>query len=115
MRVEAVLALGIVGKAGSAGVDRRPEGQEADVRLNAVATLGKITDEATDAVKPLAAVLAGDRSPDVRVQAANVLGKFGVAAAPALPALEKAAKDDNANVREAATEALASVRAKGKQ
>ena len=45
------------------------------MRLNAVAAIGKLGPDAAAAIKPLADVLAGDKSPDVRIQAANVLAK----------------------------------------
>lgn len=60
----------------------------------------------------VAAMSAAMRNTDrrVRTTAARVLGKAGPAARPALPALEKAARDENASVRQAAAEALEKIR-----
>jgi HEAT repeat protein len=112
VRVEVVLALGILGKAGLPALLTALKDKEQDVRLNAVAAIGKIGPDATTAIKPLAGVLASDKSPDVRIQAANVLAKFGAEAKEALPALEAAAKDANNKVSTAATEALAEIKKK---
>lgn len=60
------------------------------VRLNAVSQLGRM--KARSAVDPLAATLAGDRSPVVREAAARALGLIG--SPQALPALQKAAQAD---------------------
>jgi HEAT repeat protein len=112
IRVEVVLALGIIGKAGVPGLILALKDKEQDVRLNAVATIGKVGPEAREAIKPLADVLATDKSPDVRIQAANVLAKYGAEAKIALPALELAAKDKNENVSTAASDALEQIKKK---
>jgi hypothetical protein len=60
------------------------------VRADSVAQLGRL--HATQAVDPLAATLAGDRSPAVRDAAARALGLIG--SPRALPALNRAAQAD---------------------
>ncbi len=115
VRVEVVLALGILGKPGVPALVRALKDKEQDVRLNAVAAIGKVGPEAKEAIKPLAEVITGDKSPNVRIQAANVLAKFGAEARAALPALEAAAKDKSENVSNAAREALESIQEKIKK
>jgi HEAT repeat protein len=61
------------------------------VRLDSVAQLGRL--KAYRAVDPLAATLAGDRSPAVREGAARALGLIG--SPKALPALQQAAQADS--------------------
>lgn len=60
------------------------------VRREAALQLGRL--RAAQAVDPLAATLAGDRSPTVREAAARALGMIG--SPQALPALERAAQAD---------------------
>lgn len=52
----------------------------------------------------------GDASPEKRARAARELANMGPAATSALPALERAAKDANAEVSAAAKQAIASIR-----
>jgi hypothetical protein len=59
-------------------------------RIDAVGQLGRLRQQR--AVDPLAATLAGDRSPAVREAAARALGLIG--APQALPALQRAAQID---------------------
>jgi hypothetical protein len=69
------------------------------VRADNVIQLGRLKAEA--AVDPLAATLAGDRSPTVRETAARALGLIG--SPRALPALEHAAQaDSDSQVRHSA-------------
>ncbi len=60
------------------------------VRADSAVQLGRL--HAMQAVDPLAATLAGDRSPAVREAAARALGLLG--SAQALPALQRAAQVD---------------------
>jgi hypothetical protein len=61
------------------------------VRADSVMHLGRL--RASQAVDPLAATLAGDRSPAVREAAARALGLIG--SPNAMPALQRAAQADN--------------------
>jgi HEAT repeat protein len=61
------------------------------VRSDSVMQLGRL--KATQAVDPLAATLAGDRSATVREAAARALGLIG--SPSAMPALQRAAQSDN--------------------
>ena len=54
----------------------------------------------------------GDKSPEKRARAANELANMGKAAASALPALERAAKDKDPKVSAAAKQAIAAIRKK---
>jgi len=76
---------------------------EEGVRLDAVTQLGRM--RAMRAIDPLAATLAGDKSPAVRVAAAHSLGL--IASPKALPALNRAIQSDpERDVRKAAEFAL---------
>ena len=69
------------------------------VRADSAVQLGRL--HAVQAVDPLAATLAGDRSPAVREAAARALGLLG--SAQALPALQRAAQvDGDRDVRRSA-------------
>jgi HEAT repeats len=73
------------------------------VRSDSVMQLGRL--KATQAIDPLAATLAGDRSATVREAAARALGLIG--SPNALPALQRAAQVDNdRDVRRSAQFAL---------
>lgn len=52
----------------------------------------------------------GDKSPEKRARAAKELANMGPAAKSALPALERAAKDQNKDVAAAARQAIAAIR-----
>jgi len=54
----------------------------------------------------------GDKSPEKRLRAANELANMGKAATSALPALERAAKDNDPRVASAAKDAIAAIRKK---
>jgi hypothetical protein len=80
------------------------------VRSECVIKLGKL--KATRAIDPLAATLAGDRSPVVRESAARALGLIG--SAQALPALQYAAQSDNdRDVRRSAQFAVDVIQSRG--
>jgi len=77
------------------------------VRVESVLQLGRL--RALQAIDPLAATLAGDRSPSVREAAARALGLIG--SPKALPALQHAAQvDADRDVRHSAEFALEVVR-----
>jgi HEAT repeat protein len=63
-------------------------------------------------VMPLLIEGLKDKNPQARRAAAYVLGQLGPAAKEGIPALNTALKDDNADVRQAATVALEKIRAK---
>lgn len=54
----------------------------------------------------------GDKSPEKRLRAAKELANMGSAAKSALPALERASKDENSQVSDAAKQAIAAIRRK---
>ena len=74
VRIEAVLALGIVGKAGVPGLITALKDKDADVRFQAVATIGKLGAEAKPAVKPLTERLDEGREQRGADEAAQMLG-----------------------------------------
>ena len=79
------------------------------VRTDTVLQLGRM--RATEAVDPLAATLAGDRSPFVREAAARALGLIG--SSKALPALQRAAQvDADRDVRHSAQFAMEVIQAR---
>jgi hypothetical protein len=79
------------------------------VRSESVMQLGRL--KATQAVDPLAATLAGDRSATVREAAARALGLIG--SPSALPALQRAAQvDSDRDVRRSAQFALEVIQAR---
>ena len=73
-----------------------------EVRQNAAVSLAYA---GTDAVEPLTNTLRG-ANHDARAAAAYALGQIGGPAAPATPALVKALKDDDKEVRRQASQAL---------
>jgi HEAT repeat protein len=79
------------------------------VRLDAVSQLGRL--KARRAVDPLAATLAGDKSPAVREAAAKALGLIG--SPSAMPALNRAIQADSSHdVRRTAQFSLEIIQAK---
>jgi len=104
------LAAAILGQCGQAAttellrcvVDKDPE-----VRLEAVAALGRMRDVC--AIKPLMGRL-GDSNRLVRAKAAWALGEIGPEARAGIPALEKALSDEQKEVGSAAAEALEKIR-----
>jgi HEAT repeat protein len=80
------------------------------VRSDSVIQLGRL--RARQAIDPLAATLAGDRSTSVREAAARALGLIG--SPQALPALERAAQGDaSPEVRHSAQFAVEVIQARG--
>jgi HEAT repeat protein len=96
----------------AAAYSRRPEidenlqllnAQNEKVRMDAVLNLGKM--KAKNAVDPVAATMAGDKSPQVRDAAARALGLIG--SPRALTALKYAAQaDSDRDVRHSAQFAI---------
>lgn len=74
------------------------------VRAQAALGLGRL-DPSREVIDALAGALQGDDHPAVRAAAATALGKLGDPSAR--PALERAKRDSDADVRSAATTALA--------
>jgi HEAT repeat protein len=86
--------------------------QDEAVRIQAANALAEdppLDDEVAPAA--LAAALT-DSSPYVRTGAARALGALGAKAEGAVPALEKAQKDKDGQVAQAATEALEKIKGK---
>ena len=102
---EAVIALGLMRKDGVPALKKALKDTSEDVRLNAVAMLGKLGGDAKDAVEAMAALLK-DPSTGVRAQAAKALGEMGGEAKAALPALKEAEKDKEEIVRKAVEDAI---------
>jgi HEAT repeat protein len=81
---------------------------DADVRRAAVAAIRLIQPQAKPSKELVQAIAADLKDPDdgVRLNAVRTLGKFGPAAAAALPALEPLLTDPDKDVRRAAGEAM---------
>ena len=81
---------------------------DGDVRRAAVAAIRLIQPQAKPSKELVAAITADLKDPDdgVRLNAVRTLGKFGPAAAAALPALEPLLTDPDKDVRRAAAEAM---------
>lgn len=84
------------------------EGEESQVRWNAVRTLGKIGPGAREAVPELIAALK-DRDDHVREHAAEALGDIGPEAREGVPALIEILKDPIARVRRDAARSLGQI------
>jgi HEAT repeat protein len=76
-----------------------------DKRLEVAIALGKMGEQAGDAVGPLTKLLA-DPDPDTRRVAAEALGRIGVKAGDAVGPLTKLLNDADPDTRRAAAEAL---------
>jgi HEAT repeat protein len=83
-----------------------------DMRYWAARELGKLSGQDAKAVVPALTEALGDPDEMVRMGAAYALGSLGRLAAPALPALQKAAKDRSQEVRAAANYAVKQIRGK---
>ena len=112
----AVYALGSIGPDAAAAEPALVElidGLDNSLSLISAWALIQIRGATADtANKVMPELLAGLKSslPQSRATAAEALGSLGKLAAGAAPQLERAAKDPNEQVREAATKALASIR-----
>jgi HEAT repeat protein len=82
---------------------------DAQVRVGAATALAAVGPEAVAAVPQLTSAL-GAGEAGLRRQAALALGKIGPGARAALPALEKLRRDETHIVRQAAEEAVRSIR-----
>lgn len=76
------------------------------VRKQIVIALAKISPESPDVAAVLVGALENDKYRYVRKEAAEALGSMKAAAKVALPALQRAVRDDHEVVREAAAKAL---------
>ena len=115
MRKAAVIALGIFGPAQK---DILPvlgnslaKDKEEDVRVQIVLTLKSLDPkkELRDLLPLLADVLKDDKSAAVRTGAAELIGRLGEYAKPALKTLIAALKDSDVGVRAAAADALGKI------
>lgn len=79
---------------------------DGNVRWNAVMAVGRIPTHAADAVPLLAERVQRDPDKFVRAVAADVLGRMGEAARPAIPALLVAVRDDDYLVQTSSARAL---------
>jgi HEAT repeat protein len=109
-RVVGARALGECGTAARPAVgplNRRLKDANAEVRIAAALALARIEPE-KQASTAVAALMGELKGPDVlqRVLAADALGEIGPGARDATAALRKAADDPEAEVRQAATDAL---------
>ena len=79
------------------------------IRARAIEGYSVLEGSAADAVPELIRLLDSTDSPQVRASAATALGRIGRGARSAIPALRKAAGDENAEVRKSALVALANI------
>jgi HEAT repeat protein len=82
--------------------------EDPDIRTRAICALDVQRDVPPDVIPVLTSAL-GDRSWAVRYWSAYLLGRAGAAARPAVPALRKALKDTDSDVRRAAAEAVRTI------
>jgi len=108
-----------LGKIGPTAAAAKPElsnllgSKDQSVAVVAAWALTKIDPQSPDvAGKAVPVLIAGlsDSRVESRQMSAETLGALKSAAKPAIPALEKAANDENQSVREAASEALRAIR-----
>ena len=85
--------------------------RDVKARLDYLETLDEAGLGAKLAIPSIAKVLSPSNAsdPDLRIRAAQLLGRFGTVAKEAVPALRAAMKDDNEEVRTAVEEALLAV------
>lgn len=102
IRMRAVDVLGDLGlRARSATPDLIAllQDTDEDTRAHAAESLGTISQNSTEAVRPLADILATDESDFVRRNAALSLARLGIYAEEAIPELADAMRDGNHYVR----------------
>lgn len=109
VRVEVVLALRLLGKAGVAALRIALKDKAADVKANAANVLAKMGPDAAGASAELAALLK-DPNEEVRYQTALALTGIGPAAKAILPQLEAAKEDEDKKVRRAIADAIKAVK-----
>ncbi|MBI3820230.1 MAG: HEAT repeat domain-containing protein [Planctomycetes bacterium] len=105
VRKESAAAIGKIGPKGIKALpillkSFRQEG-DADVRAAISTAIARVGPQVKETHAALADAI-GDPSPEIRELALITLGKIGPAARPALPAIEKAAKDTNEKIALAA-------------
>lgn len=83
---------------------------DADTRYYLLKAFANIEDAARVGITEITHVLDTDTNPRTRYYAAKTLGKIGKEALSAAPVLEKAQKDKDPKVREAAAQALKKVK-----
>ncbi|MCI0458128.1 MAG: HEAT repeat domain-containing protein [Gemmataceae bacterium] len=88
---------------------------DAEMRVKAITTLGTLGAEVASPAVPALIAALGHPDERVRREAARSLGKFGAAARPARDALRRALDDPDAEARAAASDALLSIPAEGKE
>lgn len=113
-RLKAAKALGMLGRKADIAVPALFEvllDSDSDVRRMALTALRTIQPDAKPADAIIQAYILDlqDADDSVRLLAARMLGRIGPPAAAAIPALEKAAADSVADVRQTATDALAKI------
>jgi HEAT repeat protein len=114
-RPAVIFALGSIGRG---AIEAKPalmellSSSEQDLTQLSAWALSRIDPSAATAAKTVPVLISGLNSPLVVVRrgAADALGGFGPAARSAVQPLERAAKDSDQNVRDAAAKALASIR-----
>jgi HEAT repeat protein len=96
LKLRAAAELGKLGKEPKRAVPALSElllDADARVRRTALEALGEFFEDAAPAVPWLAMLVMDPRDPELRVEAARVLGRIGAEAYPALPALEALARE----------------------
>jgi HEAT repeat protein len=93
LRVDALKVIADDGKAAVAPLAKALRNE--DNTYWACIALGEIGPVASDAVSGLRKVVAGDKRPDVRMQAVMALGAIGTASAPAVPELKAVLEEGN--------------------
>lgn len=107
LRVNAVLALGRVGKPAVPPLVKALDDKDADVRYYAVWAIGLVGPEAAEPAGDAVVRLLDDPKAEVRRKAAESLGRMAPAVKDAVPALAKALQDSDTDVQAAAANALA--------
>ncbi len=79
-------------------------------RVQAIDAYTVLGEAASNAVPSLVGMLESERSPEIRACVATALGRIGPAARSAIPALLKAAQDQNAEVSKCALFAILNIR-----
>ncbi len=102
----ALESFGPAAKAAVGDLIKSLTASDAEMRKAAMRALVGIGTDARPAIPALSATLVEDQDPRVRQLAAEVLSKFGDKAKEAEPALRRALRDSDPDVRKAASDAL---------